>query len=74
MVFYQIIETDEGLAVSPTQLRVAPEEVAAAQGGVLIDPGPYRCFEDAYDAMLALQEEEEEPSSRRADFNPLATE
>jgi hypothetical protein len=37
-----------------------PDEVAAARSSVLIDPGPYRTFEDAYDAMVALQMEEEE--------------
>jgi hypothetical protein len=60
MVFYQITETDEGLAVAETQPGVTPEETAATQDGILIDPGPYKTFEDAYDAMLALQEEEEE--------------
>ena len=34
--------------------------MATARGGILIDPGPYKTFDDAYDAMLALQEEEEE--------------
>ena len=60
MLFYQVIETDEGLAVAETRPGVAPEEVATARGGILIDPGPYKTFDDAYDAMLVLQEEEEE--------------
>jgi hypothetical protein len=60
MVFYQIIEIDDGLTVAETPSGVAAEEVAMARGGILIDPGPYKTFEDAYDAMLALQEEEEE--------------
>jgi hypothetical protein len=60
MLLYQIIETDEGLAVAESQPGVTPDEVAAARGGILIDPGPYRTFDDAYDAMQALQEEEEE--------------
>jgi hypothetical protein len=60
MLLYQIIETDDGLAVAETRPGVTPEEVAAAQGAVLIDPGPYRTLEDAYDAILALQQEEAE--------------
>ena len=27
---------------------------------MIVDPGPYKSFDDAYDAMLALQDEEEE--------------
>jgi hypothetical protein len=57
---YEIIETDEGLAVAEMPRGVSPDEVAAARGGILIDPGPYRTFEDAYDAMLVWQTEEEE--------------
>jgi hypothetical protein len=60
MVFYHIIETDEGLAVTETPPEVGAEEAAAARGAVLIDPGPYKTFDDAYDAMLDLQEDEEE--------------
>jgi hypothetical protein len=60
MLLYQVIETDDGLAVAESQPGTVPEEVAAAHGGILIDPGPYTTFEDAYDAMLALQEEQEE--------------
>ncbi len=60
MLLYEIIETDEGLAVAEMHPGVSPDEVAAAQRAVLIDPGPYRTFDDAYDAMVALQSEEEE--------------
>jgi len=60
MLLYEIIETDEGLAVAEMHPGVGPDEVAAARGAVLIDPGPYRTFEDAYDALVALQTEEEE--------------
>jgi hypothetical protein len=60
MLQYEIIETDEGLAVAEMSPRVTPDEEAAARGGVLIDPGPYRTFDDACDAMVALQAEEED--------------
>ena len=60
MLLYEIIETDEGLAVAEIPPGATPEDVAAKRGGLLIDPGPYKTFEDAYDAMLVIQEEEEE--------------
>jgi len=60
MLQYQIVEIDEGLAVAEAQPGMTPDEVAALCGGLLIDPGPYKTFEDAYDALLALQAEEEE--------------
>ena len=64
MLLYEIIETDKGLAVAEMHPGVNPDEVAAARGGILIDPGPYRTFEDAYDAMLALQTDEEEENQQ----------
>jgi hypothetical protein len=38
MSLYQIIETDDGLAVAETQPGATPEEVAAAKGALLIPP------------------------------------
>jgi hypothetical protein len=60
MLPYQIIETDEGLAAVETPTDATPEEVAVTHGGILIDPGPYKTFDEAYDAILALQEEEDD--------------
>ncbi len=60
MLSYEIVETDEGLAVAEVPTGTTAEEVALARGGILIDPGPYKSFEEAYDAMLALQEDEDE--------------
>lgn len=60
MLLYEIIETDEGLAVAEVPPGNTPEDVAASRGGLLVDPGPYTTYEDAYDAMLAIQKEDEE--------------
>ncbi|MCR4415775.1 MAG: hypothetical protein NUV77_25455 [Thermoguttaceae bacterium] len=60
MTLYQIIETDAGLTVSELQPNTLPEVAAERAGGVVVDPGPYSTYEDAYDAMLALAVEEEE--------------
>lgn len=57
---YQIIENDEGLAVAELEPGVLPEVSAERRGGVVVDPGPYDSYEDAYDAMLTLEDEEEE--------------
>jgi hypothetical protein len=60
MRLYEIIETDDGLMVAETGPGIGPDQVAAAHGGVLVDPGPYLAFEDAYDAILAMQKDEDE--------------
>jgi hypothetical protein len=57
---FAIIEVDDGLAVAEFEPGLLPEEVAAKHGGTLIDPGPYKSYEDAYDAMVAIQAEEED--------------
>jgi len=70
MLLYEIIETEEGLTVAEVQPGIMPEEVATLQGGILIDPGPYKSFEDAYDAILALQEEEDEEGEKDQSLPP----
>ena len=60
---YAVIETDAGLTVAQYEPGASPEDAAEKQGGIVADPGPYKTFDDAYDAMLAIQEEEEEPDA-----------
>jgi hypothetical protein len=60
MLQYELIETDEGLTVAEITPNLTPEEVARRRGGLLIDPGPYDTYEDAYDALMALKFDEEE--------------
>jgi hypothetical protein len=57
---YVVIETDAGLTVRELVPGTSPEEVAEREGGLVADPGPYKSFDDAYDAILALKEEEAE--------------
>jgi hypothetical protein len=59
MTLYEVIETAEGLTVAEIRPGSTPEETAARQQGLLIDPGPYDNYEDAYDALLALKLDEE---------------
>jgi hypothetical protein len=60
MALYEIIETDGGFTVAERDPNVPPEVVAEQRGGILVDAGPYNTFDEAYDAILALQSEEEE--------------
>ena len=63
MTRFAVIETDSGIAVAAIPAGATVEDVAAQQGGVVIDPGPFENYEDAYDAMLAIPDEEEERDS-----------
>lgn len=60
MSLFEIIETDAGLAVAELEPGISPEEAAEKQGGTLIDPGPYPDYDEAIDAMQALQSYEED--------------
>lgn len=60
MTSYIIIEVADGLTAVELPVGQRPEEVAAAQGGTLIDEGPFATLEEAYDAIDNLEEEEEE--------------
>lgn len=55
---FAIIEVDDGLEVAELQPGTLADDVAIEQGGVVADPGPYPTYEDAYDALIALQSEE----------------
>lgn len=60
MTHYAIIDTDAGLTVAEMSQGVGPEEEALRLGGVVVDPGPYPTYEDAYDAMLSLADEDDD--------------
>jgi hypothetical protein len=60
MALYEIIETDAGLTVVEMEPGAPPEETALRHDGIVVDAGPFPSFDDAYDAVLALQKEEDE--------------
>jgi hypothetical protein len=60
MVHYAIIETDDGLAVTQFGLGESPEQAAEREGAILVDPGPYKDYDDACEAIVAIQEQEDE--------------
>lgn len=60
MSLYEVIETDIGLTVAELEPDMPPEEVAVKHHGILIDPGPFKTYDDAFDAILTLQDEGDE--------------
>jgi hypothetical protein len=60
MLRYELIETDEGLTVIEITPGVTPEDAARQHGGLVIDPGPFTSYEDAYEALLALKFDDED--------------
>ncbi len=60
MPCYAIIETYEGWTVMEVRPGTSPEETALKSGGLVVDPGPFESYQDACEAMLALQDDDEE--------------
>ena len=54
---YIIIETESGLTIQRQPEGMTADQVAAQCGGILADEGPYHSYEDASDAMLALEQD-----------------
>lgn len=60
MDHYAIVEIDDGLTVVPLPSGGDAEEAARQHGGLLVDPGPYASYDEAYEALLALPADDEE--------------
>lgn len=60
MAFYALVETDDGYTVVQYADDETAEDAALKAGGVLIDPGPYSNYEEAYDALEQLEVFDEE--------------
>ncbi len=60
MPLFAILEVDEGLTITELENEETAEDCAILQGGVVVDPGPYYSYQDAYEALLALEDEVEE--------------
>ena len=60
MTEFAIIEVEDGLTIVELEPGENPEDVAAREGGTLVDPGPYPTYEDALDALANLEGEDEE--------------
>lgn len=60
MVTFAIAEVDDGLTIVQVPPGQGAEDAAIKEGGVLVDPGPYQTYEDANDALEALERENEQ--------------
>lgn len=58
-----IIETENGWSIVQHADDVTAEVAAEQNHGTLLDPGPYRTWEDADDALTSLQQELDDDSS-----------
>lgn len=63
MTMYCIIETEDGWTIAEHPKAGTAEEAAHLLGGTVIDPGPYDSYEDACDALEALQAELDSPDA-----------
>jgi hypothetical protein len=59
MTSFAIIEVDDGFEVVEVLKGQSPEDAALAEGGRLIDPGPFHKYEDANDAIDKLEAADE---------------
>lgn len=57
MTVFCIIETEAGRTVAGCPDNQTAEQTAEEQGGFVVDPGPYKNYDEAYDALLALEQE-----------------
>ena len=64
---YCIVELDDGLTIVEQPDATHPEDTALRAGGTLVDPGPYRNPDEAYDALLALEQELSDETSDSPD-------
>lgn len=60
MIYFAIIEVEDGLTIAEVHPGQSPEDAAALHAGTLVDPGPYASYDEASEALLALEAEEED--------------
>ena len=65
MNHFIVIENDNGLQVATVGKEQSNEDVAVENQGWIVDAGPYRTFDDAYDAMQLIPGIKRDVSSDR---------
>lgn len=55
MTYFAIIEVDDGMTIVEYQPGDDLISIAEARGGTVVDPGPFRNYEEAYDELLNLE-------------------
>jgi hypothetical protein len=59
MLRFELVEINEGLTVIEIPPGASPEDAARLQGGLVVDPGPFTSYEEAYEALLSMKLDEE---------------
>lgn len=54
---YCIVETENGWTIADFPPDRTAEDAATELGGTVLDPGPYDAFEEANEALVAMQDE-----------------
>lgn len=60
MVAFAIAEVADGFTIVEIQPGEDAELAVARRGGVLADPGPYATYEEANDALMEFEEQDED--------------
>ena len=60
MEYFAIIEVDDGFEIVEVLPGQLAEDAAASEGGVLVDPGPYRSYDEATDALDQMELEQDD--------------
>ena len=60
MVYFALVETEDGYTVVQFNEGESAEDAASRESGVVVDPGPYMNYEEAYDALERLEVFDEE--------------
>jgi hypothetical protein len=60
MAEFIIVELEDGFSVVEVQPGERPDDAAARHRGTLVDPGPFATFQEADDALINRQIEEQE--------------
>lgn len=55
---FVIIETDDGLTIESQPAGCTAEDIATRCNGRVADEGPYVDFDEAQDALIALQQDD----------------
>jgi hypothetical protein len=63
MIRFAIVELPDGMTVVEVQPGQQPEDAAIAQGGTLVDTNLYPSYDEAYDAMVELKAEQDDPEA-----------
>ena len=62
---FAIVESENGMSVMRLEPGISAAEAAARQQAVVIDPGPFKSFEDAQDALTDLMDPDVEARGQR---------